>query len=437
MFKDNYDLDVSCASDAALQAYLSGVECALRFDQPGISQLTEAVTEDEEFALAHATLARQLFIHGFAKKSAVHRKKAMALADKVGVRERRAIFAMERAARFSDDAIDLLRTHIEVYPQDVVVLSYLVGPFGMLAFSGTEDWHLQNIELLDRVQNRYRDNDWWHITTRGFFAAETGDLTKARADCERAWAIDGNGNCAHSLAHFYYEAGDTSDGRDFVEKWLHEQGTESDMRHHMIWHLFLTDIDNGVPAEELFGLFDRELDHEISDPMPLTTFSDNASFLWRMKLSGIDVSRNTCANLWDYADRHYPNTGFGFADIHRIMAAALHPDADKLNYCQNRLHADSESKGTDVAECLAVCASAFGAYRDEDYDRAADLLEAILEKGILFGGSNPQRRIIDDTYLSACLKAKQFDKVRRQLENRQRGKTKFDCNILEQIAANE
>ena len=68
LYKDDYGLELTCASDVALQAYLSGIQCALRLDAPGIKELTEAITEDEEFALAHAALGRQLLIHGFRKQ---------------------------------------------------------------------------------------------------------------------------------------------------------------------------------------------------------------------------------------------------------------------------------------------------------------------------------------------------------------------------------
>ena len=52
MFKDRYDLEVSCASEAAHAAYSAGIDSALRLDESGISELTDATTRDEEFALA-------------------------------------------------------------------------------------------------------------------------------------------------------------------------------------------------------------------------------------------------------------------------------------------------------------------------------------------------------------------------------------------------
>jgi hypothetical protein len=266
-FRDNYDLEVTCSGDAAMQAYLSGIECSLRFDRPGIAELTEAVTQDEEFALAHAALGRQLLIHGFRKESADQLTRALDLKDRVTPREQAAIDVIDRAASADSQALDMAKSHVESFPQDVFVLSHLLGPFGLLAFSGTRDWSKQNLALLRATKPAYRADDWWHITTRGFFRAEIGELTEAREDCERAWSISENGNCAHSLAHLHFEAGALDEGRAFINDWITSYGDESDMRHHMFWHLAFLDLESGADVDEIFSVYERELDPEVSDPM--------------------------------------------------------------------------------------------------------------------------------------------------------------------------
>lgn len=435
--KDAYGLEVTCASDAAMQAYLAGISRALRFDHPGIDELREAVGQDDEFALAHATLARQLLIHGFKESSKTSMKKAVSLANRVSAREQSAITAMDHVARFNPDAMRIVRAHVDEYPQDVFVLSYLLGPFGMLAFSGQEDWCQQNLDLLRKTQSVYREDDWWHITTRGFFAAESGQLSLAREECERAWSIEQNGNCAHTLAHFHFEADVGREGRTFLEDWLARYGDDSDMRHHMHWHVSLLDMEDGVPADEIYKLYDRELDHNVCDPMPLTTFSDNAAFLWRSSLSGIPIESSKSEALWDYAEQHYPRYGFGFADIHRIMAASLHPDPEKQTECASHLHQVAKESGSRMAECLDVYAQGFDAYANESYDEAVELLAPVLADSVLLGGSNPQRRIVEDTYLAACLRAGQQDEARAVVLSRNRKNSNFDQDILQRSASHE
>ncbi len=431
MRKDNYDLEVTCSSDAALLAYLAGIECALRFDAPGISELTEAITEDEDFALAHATLARQLLIHGLRRESAHHMKKALALSANVSPREQAAIDVIERACRADPQAIKLARQHVATWPQDVFVLSHLLGPFGMLAFSGESDWARQNIALLEQTKMAYREDDWWHLTTAGFFAAETGKFTQAREYCERAWSIDENGNCAHSLAHLHFEIGALEEGKTFIDAWLPAYGGDSDMRHHMIWHLAFLDLESGVDIEEIYSVYDRELDAAISDPMPLTTLSDNAAFLWRCLLAGKKAPASINEDVLEYAEKHYANCGFYFADVHRAMATALQTDIEPQQDLLEKLHRIAEKRKSQVAASLEVFAAAFVAFSNGDYDDVVQSLEPLLPDSVLLGGSNPQRRIVEDTYIEACIRSKNYDKARTVLEQRNRPGSVFDQKLLQ------
>lgn len=433
MFRDSYDLEVTCSGDAAMQAYLAGIECSLRFDQPGIRELTEAVTHDDEFALAHAALGRQLLIHGFRKESRAHLQQAMVLKDRVTPREQAAIEVIDRAARSDSQALELAKTHVEVFPQDIFVLAHLLGPFGLLAFSGSPDWPVQNLALLQATMPACREDDWWLITTRGFFLAETGNLTEARKECERAWSIDENGNCAHSLVHLHFEVGALDEGRRFINDWVSAYGDKSDMRHHLIWHLAFLDLESGVDPDEIFSFYARELDARVSDPMPLTTLSDNAAFLWRCHLSGRSASSEINKDVLDYAETHYRHCGFCFADVHRAMVTALQPTDEPHRNLLKKLHDVAEKRGTRVACSLEKFAAGFGAFANRDFDEAVELLGPALSDSVLLGGSNPQRRVIEDTYLEACMRTEQYDKASAILRGRNRKSSVFDTKLLEVI----
>ncbi len=416
-----------------MQAFLSGIDCSLRLDQPGIDELTEAVAHDEEFALAHAVLGRQLFIHGLGNESAVHLKVAVSLKDRVTSREQDAIDVVVAAAGSDPQARQLAQSHVAAYPQDVFILAHLLGPFGMLAFSGTHDWSAQNVALLENTRPSYRADDWWHITARGFFGAEQGRLAEARQECERAWSISENGNCAHSMAHMHLEAGALDEGRTFINDWMSTYGTQSDMRHHLIWHLSLLDLESGVDMSQILKLYDRELDPEVNDPTPLETLCDNASFLWRCYLSGEEVSSSVRQELLAYAEKYFGHGGFAFADVHRAMATALHPEDKKHNDMMEQLREVSRVSGTRVAECVQQFAAGFGAFVDHAYDDAVSLLEPVLADSVLIGGSNPQRRIVEETYVEACMRTGQYDKAGAILKSRNRQCSVFDNNILRKI----
>ncbi|RLA34500.1 MAG: hypothetical protein DRR15_08950, partial [Gammaproteobacteria bacterium] len=251
MYKDSYDLELSCASEAALQAYLAGIEISKGFDAPGITELTEATTQDEEFALAHAALARQFQIHGFASEAKEHSAKSIALKANATPREQSAIDVAAAAASFNPAVLGMARRHVDDYPQDLFVLSYIVGPFGLLAFSGEHDWREQSMALLQETKTAYPDDDWWHLTARSYAGAEIGDLKQARDDGERAWSLRETGNCAHSLAHVHFEAGVLDEGAAFINDWDAVHGDTSDMRHHLLWHLVLLGREGGASPEKL------------------------------------------------------------------------------------------------------------------------------------------------------------------------------------------
>lgn len=424
MHKDNYGLTVTCVSDRAFAAFQSGIACALSLDNPGINELTLAVQEDPNFALAHAALARQLLIHGFIEKSASHSVKAETLSPGVNRREQGAIQVILAAVRFQADALSLAQAHVQQTPRDVFVLSHLLGPFGLLAFSGQRDWREQNIVLLKQIQNDYSTDDWWHKTTFGFMAAETGDLVKARRLGENAWQIQENGSCAHTLAHVHFEQGAVEEGRQFIQDWCLAYGGHSDMRHHLIWHLALLSLETG-DQETLLDVYKEELDAELCDPMPLSTLSDNASLLWRCVLNNLVVPARTSRNVMDYAQQKYPQVGFPFADVHRSMMTALQSKQEQREWLDQLNQLDSET-GQSVTEFT----KGFSAFVDGDYQKVITILERVLDNSVLLGGSNPQRRIVEETYMEACIRKQRFDPVRRLLQERQRMRASPADDIL-------
>lgn len=435
MYKDRYELEVSCASEAAISAYSAGIDCALRLDESGIIELKEATSQDDEFALAHAALGRQLQIHGFRKEAAQHLEKSVSIKSEATPREQSAIDVIFASASFDPSALGMARSHVDSHPRDVFVLSHLVGPFGLLAFSGQADWRAANIALLQATQEAYPSDDWWHMTTRGFMAAEVGELESARDDGERAWVLCENGNCAHTLTHVHFEAGAFDEGATFINDWKAIHGDQSDMRHHLMWHLALLDRESGAGARKLLEMYERELDPTISDPMPLTTFSDNAALLWRCKLSGMDIPDKIAQDLQRYADKYYPVRGFAFADIHRVMSTALLNDREQQQALVDELTLRSQENETEVDSCMLQFAKGFNAFADRDFAAAATLLEPVQSDSVLLGGSNPQRRIIEETYLEACMRADLHDKAAAVLRRRNKGQSVFDSELLGKIDA--
>ncbi len=396
MYQDQYGLCLSCNSDEARAAYISGIDDALRLDRPGIKPLRKAIELDPDFALAHAALARQLQIHGFVAEVPQHLRCAEDLKSGATSREQAAVDVVVSAATFQQNALQLAGAHIEKFPNDVFILAHVLGPFGLLAFSGQRDWRERNVELIDSLRGSFPADDWWFTSSLAFLAAEVGDLAAARQYAEHAWSLDENGNTAHSIAHLHFEEGELQQGKQFLHEWIANHGHASDMRHHLVWHLALLLREEGADASELLEIFARELDPKISDPMPLSTFSDNASLLWRCHLSGLEIPADAIAELVAYGERHYPNTGFVFADVHRVMAAGLAGE-EQQNELLASLARRTNETGSHECAVMQKIAEGFFAFAKRDFHAASRLLQPVLADSVLLGGSNPQRRIVAET----------------------------------------
>jgi len=434
LLTDNFDLAVTCSGEAALQAYLAGIECSLRFDRSGIEELSEALARDEEFALAHAALGRQLSTHGRRAEAEQHFAQALRLSTGVTPREQGAIAVIAAAAAGKPQAQAMAKAHIAAWPRDVFVLAHLLGPFGLLAFSGCRDWSALNIALLDATESAYPSNDWWRLATRGFFEAEQGELGQARTHCERAWSLSENGNCAHSMTHLHFEAGVFDEGRLFIDQWMTDHGAHSDMRHHIVWHLTLLDLEDDVDPQRALARYGEELDPRINDPTPLETLADSASLLWRCRLNGQEVPAAVAEDLARYAQTHFPDCGFAFADLHHALSAALLPDCGTLKTLTKRLRVVAQSANSEAAACVYEFARGLAAFADHSYEEAVALLERACNASVVLGGSNPQRSVIEDTLLEACLRAGHREQARTLVLQRNRKITPFDDAVLEKIS---
>ncbi len=400
--QDPYGLKIT-AEGMAASCWLEGLEMSLSFDNSGISPLSKAIEHDKDFALAHALLARQLAIHGFSQEWQPHLKAATSLVRSVTEREASLIDITESSLTFKPDTKAKTLAHLDKWPTDVIAFSYLVGPFGLLAFSGSHNWRQENVDLFDKYEHQWPENDWWFLTTQGFSLTETRDLKRAEKAVTKAWDIKGNGNCAHALSHYQIECGALEEGQSFLQKWLPKYGPSSDMCHHLHWHSAVIGFAQGSVSEQsIQSLYTEALDPKVSDPMPLSTFSDNASLLWRSVLNGFHMPEKYWQDMWAYAEKHYPFSGFVFADIHKIMLAALSQSPDLYK----KLEADfREIPDATTSSLLSSLNQSFWAFTQSNYSMCKQILKPILEDSVLLGGSNPQRNVVIETYEAASKNA--------------------------------
>ena len=137
MNRDRYDLPLTTASDRAAAHYRDGVDCMLSAWHGAEDAFDRAIGEDPDFALAHIARARvhQLNMQGTeARAKAAH---ARQLAAKATPRESQHIEIMAAVIEGNPRlAVTAAEAHLDEYPRDALVLSMLLGAFGLYAFSG-------------------------------------------------------------------------------------------------------------------------------------------------------------------------------------------------------------------------------------------------------------------------------------------------------------
>lgn len=392
---DLYGLHVSNAGPA-LDAWQQGLHCADTFDASGIAELRLAVEQAPSFALAHAALAKQQMFHGFAEDSRASLATAQALVREVSSRESSLIHVLTASLNFQDNALKIALAHIDQWPLDRFVFSLIVGPFGLLAFSQKHDWRETCLSLLLHHQKDWPKDDWWYLSALAFSKAECGLVEEAETLALNAWERSANGNCAHSLSHVYKEQDNAVSGTEFLKTWQNDYGVSSDMRHHLVWHLALLELEGGAAdRESMENLYRNEFDPAAADPMPLTTYSDNASILWRCSLNKIPLDLSFVQQTLDYGKYHYPELGFGFVDMHRVLLTAL------LGRESEVISLRSEILKQDKPKYLQSLMSAALAFTAGDHADVKRYLEPILGESVLLGGSNPQRAIVIETFNAA------------------------------------
>ena len=399
--QDSYGLEVSAAGPA-VDAWLEGLQAGFSFDNSGIEQHSRALELAPDFALGHATLARQFQIHG--QREAAHKSLARACSLDAHVNEREAsqINIIRASMQFQTDTLDLALAHIERWPLDITVFSMVIGPFGLLAFSGRETWRDDCVALQQKHRQTWPSEDWWYQSALAFALAEAAgpdnhsQLGAALEEAEQAWQIKATGNCAHTLSHAYHELDDVRNGRAFLQEWCASYGQSSDMRHHLVWHDALHEFDLGAPdAKAMTALYEAEFDPAVADPMPLTTFSDNASFLWRCCLHGAPLDTRFAQQTLAYAEEHFPSLEFGFAAVHRILVTALLGSDIETKALTTAIDDLEAKRNASYFEQLLTGAIAF---TQGDYGKSQTILGPQVAHTVLMGGSNPQRAIVQQTY---------------------------------------
>ena len=408
---DRYDLPVTAASPAALEAYDRAVHGLLGWDAHALTLFRAATDADPGLALAHAGAGVCLFLEErFDEARAAVETARTAAADQTA-RERGHVEAVALLLTGKPaDAERAMREHLEAYPRDLMVLQRL---YFMWFWQGRFP---EMLELTGRLCRHYAGDSF--MPGLHAFALEQGGrcdeaVRVAGAALRRnerdAWAV-------HAFAHAVYELAAFETGLARLPAAIHSCQHLGWFKNHLIWHLTLMHLSRGDYARAL-GL-SRAAFERAPSSIP-GDLHDSISLLWRLALCGIDVS-DRWPPFADIASERLARPGLlAFHVAHLAMALAGGGDwtaaERQASLLRERVHKDRSGMIGGTVLPLVEGIHAFGR---GDYRRAADLVEPVRGRFIALGGSRAQRDVFEDTLLEACFRAGDTDRAERLLTER-------------------
>jgi tetratricopeptide (TPR) repeat protein len=414
MNTDRYGLPLSTSSDAAASAYREGVDLLLSAWPGAAARFEAAIATDPTFALAHLARGRihQMYAEvGPAREAAVM---ARVLAPNCTPREQGHIDVLASSIEGNPKhAITRAEAYLENHPRDALVLSLLLGAFGLYAFSGRADHDAARVAICERHARHY-GNDWWFLTYLGWSHTEAGNAGAGRLLAERALELRrANANGAHALSHALFEQGELRTAASFMDNWLPSYDRAGILNGHLCWHMALGVLDEGDTATAL-KLYEERIKPTVSSAAPLNVFTDAASLLWRIELAGGARPAEPWADIADYGAQRFPKPGLAFADVHQALVASATGRSLQLDDIEGLRTKDKLAAGPAVID-LVLGLLAFGA---GDYASAIPALAAAQTETVRIGGSHAQRELCEDTLIVAYLRAGQSANARALIDRR-------------------
>ena len=417
MNRDRYDLPLTTASDRAAAHYRDGVDRMLSAWHGAENAFDRAIREDAGFALAHIARARLHQLNMQGNEAGAMAAQARQLAATASPRERQHVEIMATVIDGKPKvATSAAEAHLDEYPRDALVLSMLIGAFGLYAFSGRADHDAAKLAVCERAAAHYGD-DWWFLSFLGWSHTEAGNLATGRSLSERAMALrSANANAAHGLSHAMFEQGDMAAGREFLTAWLPAHDRQSFLHGHLTWHIALMALDDG-DLDTALAIYQQQIKPADRPYPPLNIFTDGASLLWRLALAGQTGLESHWREIAAYGDQYFPQAGAHFADVHHALAAAATgSDAleDRMAQLEARAAAGKLAPGRSAID---ICRG-IKAFADGDNAGAIRLLEPVIADVVRFGGSHAQRELWEDTLIVAYLRGGHADRAGRLISGR-------------------
>ena len=393
-------------SPEAESAYREGVDALLQLRQGGLQHFATAITLDPTFAMAHAALA--LMGHEWcAPVDAASRIQAATLhAGRASDQERSHVQAV--ASHLNGDRRAIVR-HLEHHPDDAVLLSVAVPT---IAFAGVTEVPEDAWQIVESC-TRALSGTWFHDGLLAFVRQEQGRFDEAMHLANLSMAAEpSSGHAAHARAHVHYETGDHAAGRDWLDTWMAGDGRETDNLAHYAWHAALHELSDGdLTAVE--ARYRAQLSPaQVSGCRSLV---DTGSLLWRWSLTPGAKDVPTVQDGTDVPHETLLRPSTPFVGLHAAIALAAEDDASGLRSlaCWAEAHENPIHRAV-----VAPLANALHLLVLDQPSKCADELIRINPQVWRVGGSDAQREVVEETLVTALLRASRYDEARALIDNR-------------------
>jgi len=411
MLKDQFDNPLSTTSESARDAYIKGIDLFLAADAGVEQAFSEAISADENFALAHLALARHWQTIGQGRQARITLEPVAALSNDLTTREFSHINAVGLLLEGkSAESYLAVRSHLLDYPRDAMVAQTCMGVFSLIGFSGKPGREAEHLAFTTSLAPDYGDN-WWFLTQHAFAQMECGQLSPAEKTIDKALAAKPhNANGAHYRAHLYYENGDTETGYQYLTDWVKNYDKQGLLHCHLHWHIALWALARG-DIETMWQVVDANITPSGAWGPSLNVLTDMAALLYRAQLAGVDIPIERWQTVSDYALQTFPKPRLAFADVHAALAHAMADNQDPLS----RIISDANGPAGDIVKILA---GAFAAIAAEKWaDATAQLLRVMFDHERI-GGSRAQRDLIEYALAQTLLKQGKTGEAKRMLAMR-------------------
>ncbi len=400
MYHDSYDQPLSTASEAAAHAFDAAADSLLAGVGNPLAAADAVLEKDPDFALGHSTRASALMLAGRIPDAREAAARAVELAANATRREQQHVAITQQImAGRRDDALALIKEHIEDFPRDALAIDPAAGVFGLIGFSGRQNREQEQLALLEPLAPHYSD-DWWYQQSLAFALLEYDQARESLPLVEAALATrPDSGHVAHIWVHAKFEAGEHAEAMAWLNDWVPSFQPDGIMYCHLWWHLALFHLLEGN-FDAMWKVHDAHCQEGQSESPSINLFTDGVALAWRAWMAGDERSMERLEHLRELGERYFPRPGI-FVDVHRAACLAALEDWPALEEFREGCRVTAEKGFLTTGNVVFELADGFEAFAKENWSEAHSVLSKALPSVVRIGGSRAQRRLVDETIAAA------------------------------------